>query len=278
MKVRWVDAGEFRLVAGDYLEAREIELNLIWSALAQIRDGLYKVRELAVIEDAGRVVGTAVHIPPISLLVSDSPPPAMTVLVDAFVERGVQPAGVHGPGRAARAFAERWQDLTGRRLVPGIHDLVYVIDRDPVRPSVAGAVRRARAEDERLLVEWTETFWREVELPSTGDVAERVRAILEAERAFFWEDGGPVAMAWWADSTPNTGRIGFVFTPAGLRGRGYARAVTAAVTSEVLSSGLRTCMLLADERNAVSNRAYAAVGYRIAGRLEEYLLDPEAMG
>lgn len=81
---------------------------------------------------------------------------------------------------------------------------------------------------------------------------------------FLWcEPGGaPCSMAWRVGETPSGGRIGCVYTPAALRGRGYAQAATAGASRKILDGGKRACYLIASAADAAANRAYERVGYR----------------
>lgn len=77
-------------------------------------------------------------------------------------------------------------------------------------------------------------------------------------------DGAALAMAWVSGRTVSTARLGMVFTPRGLRGRGYGREVTRAacrlVSCELRALGdggdMRSVTLLADEANPGSNAMY----------------------
>jgi predicted GNAT family acetyltransferase len=65
-------------------------------------------------------------------------------------------------------------------------------------------------------------------------------------------------------------RIGPVYTPDALRGRGYASAAVAAVSRRALAGGASTCMLFTDLANSTSNKIYAEVGYRRLAGWEEH--------
>ncbi|MEU8438766.1 GNAT family N-acetyltransferase [Streptomyces sp. NPDC029216] len=53
-----------------------------------------------------------------------------------------------------------------------------------------------------------------------------------------------------------------VYTPSHLRGRGYASAVTAAVTQDALNNGADNVLLFTDLANPISNALYQYLGYR----------------
>ena len=57
-------------------------------------------------------------------------------------------------------------------------------------------------------------------------------------------------------------RLGPVYTPPGLRGRGYGAAVTAAVSRQALDLGAYEVVLYTDLTNPTSNALYPRLGYR----------------
>ncbi len=57
-------------------------------------------------------------------------------------------------------------------------------------------------------------------------------------------------------------RVGPVYTPPELRGRGYAGGATAAVSQAVLDAGATEVVLYTDRDNPTSNALYQRLGYR----------------
>jgi predicted GNAT family acetyltransferase len=80
----------------------------------------------------------------------------------------------------------------------------------------------------------------------------------------FWEtpDGTPVSMAGALPKVAGQIRIAPVYTPPALRGRGYASAVTAAVSRAALTAGADEVLLFTDLANPTSNALYQRIGYR----------------
>ena len=76
-------------------------------------------------------------------------------------------------------------------------------------------------------------------------------------------DGAAVTMA--AASTGSLARVGGVYTPPELRGRGYASACVAKLSQQLLDRGARKVTLSADVANPTSNKIYTAIGYRRVG-------------
>ena len=73
---------------------------------------------------------------------------------------------------------------------------------------------------------------------------------------------GAVSLAGFGGRTPNGIRVGPVYTPPDLRGRGYASALTADLTRRLLAGGRRFCFLYTDLANPTSNSIYQRIGYR----------------
>ena len=61
-------------------------------------------------------------------------------------------------------------------------------------------------------------------------------------------------------------RIGPVYTPPELRGRGYARAAVASHLESVVPHGVARSILFTDEANEPARRCYLGLGYEIVGQ------------
>ena len=151
-------------------------------------------------------------------------------------------------------------------------DVVYVLG-EYVRPRpMPGDARRAGQGDLDLLLAWHRQFGIDAGLPM-HDVTASVLDRLEHAGMWLWEVAGtPVSMAGHAAVVSaqdrRVARIGPVYTPAVLRGRGYGSAVTAAVVDELLPR-CDTVMLFADAANPASNDIYRALGFGVAGEIVE---------
>lgn len=77
--------------------------------------------------------------------------------------------------------------------------------------------------------------------------------------------GQLVSMAGTFVSSPSeyVGVVGHVYTDSSVRGRGYATAVTSAVTQELFRMGIDIVALNVVQSNAPAIRAYQKLGYRI---------------
>jgi predicted GNAT family acetyltransferase len=139
-----------------------------------------------------------------------------------------------------------------------------------------GRCRRASVADSEVLAAWMGAFAAEVgeplSLPSRLVVEHRIAA----GQLWIWEDGGrPVAFLGLTDPVSGAVRVGPVFTPPRMRGRGYASALVAERSAAVRATGDH-CLLYADLTNPTSNGVYRALGYRAVAETLRYEFAPSA--
>ncbi|MGH9918237.1 MAG: GNAT family N-acetyltransferase, partial [Nitrososphaerales archaeon] len=81
-------------------------------------------------------------------------------------------------------------------------------------------------------------------------------------RLWLWETDRPVAMAGAPEAANGVARLGWVYTPREHRRRGFAGAVTAALSGQLLAHEADTCVLYTQLSNPTSNAIYLRLGYR----------------
>jgi predicted GNAT family acetyltransferase len=171
--------------------------------------------------------------------------------------------GVMGAPGPAQAFAQRWRDHTGRVHTLRVQLRQHVLTAVADVPAAPGGVRIAGDADIPWLIDAQIAFISEVGMP---DTAERVRSWLPKrvgrDEIRVWEHDGPVAFAGFMGAAPELARIAPVYTFPGHRHRGYATALTAALSRELLESGKRAIFLTTDIANPTSNAIYARIGFR----------------
>ncbi len=95
---------------------------------------------------------------------------------------------------------------------------------------------------------------------------EEAKALLEEQRCYgVIENGRIVSMACRYLMLPEIGCIGGVYTEPLYRGRGYARAVTSAISRDIVQSGA-IAMLHVEAGNVPAIRVYRRLGYQVAGQ------------
>jgi len=262
-------AAFFALVA-PFLERREAEHNLQLGFRARLeadrhafgpRDPLL----YAVLDGRGDVVAVATQTPPFGVVLSEIDDPAIVDrLADRLAEDGAELPTAGGPVVVSRAFAERWSSLTGLMPFVQLDERIYEATAVVHPQGVPGAMRAYTPADRRLAVDWLDAFFAE----AMPDLPEgRVERIVDDRAAgngslVLWEDDGEVvSIVGHAGETPNGSRVGPVYTPPELRGHGYASALTAALTEQLLARR-RFCFLFTDLANPTSNSIYQRIGYR----------------
>ncbi|MBA2385195.1 MAG: GNAT family N-acetyltransferase [Actinobacteria bacterium] len=264
--VELADPAEFLERAGPLLLADEPRHNLILGIAGTLRDSphLYGEHRLWLVDDGGEVVGAALRTPPHNLVLA-RPRVAQAQQALASAIGGALP-GVTAALPEADGFADAWEAKTGARRGVRVAQKIYALERLRPVEDVPGTARPATDADRPLLRLWLRHFGIEA-LGETEQDEERTERLLDhrlgsASAGFvIWQDGLPVSLAGFGGETPHGVRIGPVYTPPVLRGRGYGSAVTAAVTAERLGAGRRFCFLYTDATNPTSNKIYTDIGY-----------------
>jgi uncharacterized protein len=271
------DAPAFLAAAAPVLAADEARHNLVYGICSTLVDapGAYPTAHLwTVAGDA--VVGAAVMTPPFNLVVAR--PLDVDVLpfaARALHEQGVGLPGVTGAVPEVGQFARAWEELTGAGLHLRMSQGIYAAGTVRLPEDVPGELRPASPEDRELIVDWLRAFQAEA-LPADAphvnldDLVER--RLVRTNAGFdLWEDGSkPVSLCGYGGRTPHGIRIGPVYTPPELRGRGYASALVASVTKQLLDGGWDYCFLYTDLANPTSNRIYTNIGYELVCESAEY--------
>ncbi len=273
-------AAEFRVAAESFLIAREAQHNLMLGLVASlsVKPDLYGTQPyFAVVEaEGGAVVAAAVMTPPHGLVLSltDSQGALKLIAQDVREFRPDTP-GVTGPVPVGARFAEIWRELTEQPFHKSMAERIYRLDSVIAPRGVPGAMRRVRESDRALLLAWITAFQQdafgEAEAANVERSVNNMLTLPPAVRGtFLWEDPAPVSLVSYGGPTPNSMRIGPVYTPPEQRGHGYASALTAAVSQYLLDSGRKFCTLFTDLANPTSNKIYQAIGYAPVCDVDEY--------
>jgi predicted GNAT family acetyltransferase len=212
----------------------------------------------------GEVSAAFLHTPPYSVALTSVPgPDAAAALARALAARARAVDGVNAGPEGAEAFARAWHEVTGDAIECRMRNRLFRLGElrwpDP-RP--AGQARVAGLSDRHLLIAWSEAFHREAHSASEDMVA-MVDDRLSYRGLTLWEDAGqPVSMAGLTRMAAGQLRVGPVYTPPRLRGKGYAGAVTATVSQAARDAGASQVLLFTDLANPTSNALYQRLGYQ----------------
>jgi uncharacterized protein len=265
------DAAAFLEAAAPVLSADEARHNLIYGICSTLVDApaAYPEAHLWTVGEPD-VLAAAVHTPPFNIVVAQPRADEALRFLAQELRGRVQLRGVTGAVPEADVFADAWGG--NRRLImsQGVYAAGTVRE-----PDVSGRAREAVLADRELVLDWLRAFEAEA-LPEEAphlDLEASFERRVQSDAAGFalWEDeGGPVSLCGYGGRTPHGTRIGPVYTPPELRGRGYGSAVTARVTKEQLDSGRDYCFLYTDLSNPTSNKIYMDIGYERVCDSAEY--------
>jgi GNAT superfamily N-acetyltransferase len=259
------EAGDALERAGALLAQHPVECNLhltlLHERVEQPEPGHYWT-----VADGDAVVGLAMQSPPTRpLLLTPMPGAAVEAVADAMASKASEPAGglpgvVAEAGVAAR-FAGAWAER--RRVVarPREGGRLYRLDGLADSPVAAGSLRPAHEGDAGLLLDWARAFDEQTG-NDPGIAAAALRRRLASRRAFVWEDTDLVSMACATEPVAGVSRIGYVYTPPEWRRRGYASALVAQLSRQVLETEAGTCILFTELHNPTSNGIYRRIGYQ----------------
>lgn len=264
--VQLSDPAEFLARAVPLLLADEARHNLILGIAGTLRDqpARYRRFELWLVEEAGTVVGAALRTWPYRLVLAR---PETAAALPALANALEDLPGVVGGVTEARAFAEAWTARTGAVARTDLESGVYALEHVVPPRRTAGARRPAGARDRELLLDWLRVF--SVEALGEDTDEEELQRMIDIRMSgdpdygfVLWEDDGrPVSVTGFGSPTPTGMRIGPVYTPPELRGRGYASALVAEVSQAHLDAGRRFCFLYTNLANPTSNKIYVEIGY-----------------
>jgi len=272
--------GEFLAVAGECLRAEPARNSVVLTATENLRlspaaaPGREETwfgwwRSPAVPgpeapERQGPVSAMFMHTPEFPVMLTGMSGQVAAELARDLAAAGRQVSGVNAGQEAAGAFAAAWRDRTGDAITVRLRmRLLRLGELVPPRPAPEGAARLAARPDRDLLAGWFDAFAREIGDPPRHDYHAVVDERLGYGGIMVWEAGGaPVSVAVLTRVVAGMVRVGSVYTPPALRGRGYAGAATAAASQAALDAGVREVVLYTDLANPTSNALYQRLGYR----------------
>lgn len=280
MQVRVHTGAQAFLDAGqDYLRSDPYSASVLAVVAERVASGTEAAADdhlWLTVEEAGHVVGMAMHTPPWKLFVSRMPHAAAVLLAHTVAEAGRRPRGVTGAVRSTAAFAEAWASCTGSPSSVVTAMRMYRLERLLPPTGVPGQAAQARREEAETVARWVADFHAEAQPQApVQNWLPLVEGRIAAGEVHVWHDGAaPVAMAAVSAPAAGVARVGPVYTPPGSRRRGYGAAVTAVATAAALDGGAQHVALYTDLANPTSNSIYQAIGYRPHHDAEERVFEP----
>lgn len=265
------DVDDFLTRAGDFLRSRPglHVMQLTWAERVRKRGAESFGTEAPVfglLERAGEVRATFYRLPPRALGLSPLTPEQADSLAAHLAALGHSLPSVSADHSTATAFAEAWQRHTG--ATPKLRDTRLRLYRlgtlTPPKPMPAGRGRLLGERDLDQVMFWCGEFAKAVGEEISMDADSWADTRFADKHYTLWEtpDGTPVSLAGRNPMIGGQIQVDIVYTPAHLRGRRYAGAVTAEVSRAAVAAGARDVVLFADLSNPASNALYQRLGYR----------------
>ncbi|GAA3497257.1 GNAT family N-acetyltransferase [Streptomyces prasinosporus] len=279
------DADDFLARAGDFLRSRPglHVMPLTWAERVRTRGpGAFGAGApvFGVLERAGEVHAALYRIPPRGLGLTPLTPEQADALAARLAALGHSLPSVGADHDTATVFAEAWRRHTGATPGPrGTRLRLYRLGTlTPPEPMPAGRGRVLGEQDLEQIRFWCGEFAKSVGETVSTDAGSWAGTRFADKRYTLWEtpDGTPVSLAGMNPLIGGQIQVDVVYTPAHLRGRGYAGAVTAEVSRAALAAGAREVVLFADLSNPTSNALYRRLGYRTLVDWAAYDFTPAA--
>ena len=273
--VRCTSPQEFLDRTCDLRAADPLRTNVVGSVAASVANQQRQYEECFwwLVVDNAVVVAMAMRTSPHGLVTSPMTSDAARALAGAVAAADPAMPSLLGSRDVVTTVVEELARHDQRRSGGyGRRDLLYAIDR-LTPPDVAGEFRIATEGDGALVEQWGRDFHEELALPNEDEDAMRRR--VAAGTLYLWSyHGEVVSLAGHAAPVECAGttvvRVGPVYTPPQRRGHGFAAAVSAALTDQLLRSGARV-MLFADADNPTSNGVYQRLGYVVVDEVVHYV-------
>ncbi|MFD7456924.1 MULTISPECIES: GNAT family N-acetyltransferase [unclassified Streptomyces] len=264
------DVDDFLARAGDFLRSRPVLHTMPLSVTEKLRTlgaAAYGTPGpvFGRLERAGEVGAVFYRFPSRGLSVTALTPGQADTLAAHLVDLGYSLPFVSADHSTAAAFTEAWQRRTGATPTLRVRLHLYRLGTlTPPEPFPEGGGRLVGERDHEHLMRWCREFAADVGEAVTIDAASWAGTRFAEKSYTFWEtpDGTPVSMAGANPMVAGQVRVDPVYTPAHLRGRGYAGAVTVEVSRAALDAGAKEVVLFTNAANPTSNALYQRIGYR----------------
>ncbi len=257
------DPAEFRATVFPFLERDPVLHTIILSNVEQRAEGSYRPEEgdavyVSVHDDAGDVVGAAMRTPKRPIYLGALEPQYAGAVAEVYAEKVPDAGGVAGAREATDAFMSRWTELRGVGATQTRGTRLHKLD-ELLRLQAEGGPRLATEDEAQLAAEWISIDFDD-EIPGSN-LTWAEQKIADGTLWFWEDDSTPVSMVGHHLPIFGVCRVGPVYTPDEFRRNGYAGALTAYVTGEILAAGNQAC-LFTDLANSTSNKIYRLAGYK----------------
>lgn len=266
----------------DKLAVDETRNNLLLGLALRLKDDPHAYTEqeplMAIVSDDHSEIGAiAIMTPPFPLIVQSNPLniESLESLAQALLTTGWQLTGVNGEAEASDNFAHIWREITGQQVRLLINLRAYELQKVEDLDYPNGEMRVAEEKDAPTAAAMLRAMQEELKLQASNSTTlEGTLKSIRLKRTFFWVVGSEVVSITNAIRPQIKGIcISGVYTPPEFRKKGYARALVAEVSKEMLLRGYEFTNLFTDLSNPTSNKIYQEIGYKPVCDYHQYSFD-----
>ncbi len=250
------------------LEKREAENNLPLSLLRSLENNLYQYSDedplFFGIYTNQKLSSIALRTPPYNLIITKSDKVELVELNNFLKNENLQIPGVLGPKKEAEIFSKLYCNERGLASKLRTAERIYKLNKVKHPEYPKGSLRLATMDDYKILSDWGVGFAKDAFLDEfhIKNAPKTMKRLIESNSLYVWDEDGIKTMASAQGVTLSGIRVGYVYTPKELRKKGYASAITAALSQYQLDHGRKFCFLFTDLANPTSNSIYKKIGYK----------------
>jgi GNAT superfamily N-acetyltransferase len=212
---------------------------------------------LATVESEDSIQAVAVHVPPRPLYFY-SP---LEAVMPAFSR--LQP---HLPPTETLVTSSHLPHLTTTQITQ-----IYTQPAISNPPSPTANFRSANADDYMLIIEWVSDMTNVGKDPEVVQMV--VGELMQNGEVYLWQvDNEPVSMVATGLRTDAGISLAQLYTPPTKRRQGYATALVAALSQQLLAKGWHYCAIMLENRQSHLATLAENAGFSLHGQLIEYRL------
>jgi predicted GNAT family acetyltransferase len=260
---RFATAEEFLEATKTFRSADAVRTGLISSIAISVANGSrsYESYFWLALCEKDQVRGIAVRTVPYGYVFSPMSQESAQAIISFISKEDPSAREFSGP-KVVIDFVEKFSKLP---VVESEGELIYENRNFRAAPSM-GHIRAATDSDYELIFNWMKAFMEETDL-LPYDLDGMVRnALAKGRFHLLCMNNSPVSLGGHADLQSfeglSVGRVGPIYTPKEFRKKGYASALTSAITARIISQDALP-MLYTQADNPTSNKIYQELGYTL---------------
>lgn len=263
------NASFFLQICQKALEENEVNSNLILGISNTLSKNNYAYGEkepfYSVVLNNNEVSLIGLMTPPKNLLLYEYKNlnnSVMELFVNNLYSQYKNIPGITGELNIAKSFLEKWALISACSYKISVNLRIYKLTKVGKYNRPDGIFRCADEKDMETITNFINEFSVVINEPTDNN---RAKATAEDgianKEIFIWENKDIVSMAKKHRPTKHGMAVSYVYTPIEYRCKGYATAVVAELSQNILNSGKSFCTLYTDLSNPTSNSIYQKIGY-----------------